>query len=57
MEKIRTEVKKILFGLLAILMVFRVQSAPLIGGEWRTEGTGTASRPIGVAFSNSFTFR
>lgn len=36
---------------------FRVQSAPLIGGEWRTEGTGTASRPIGVAFSNSFTFR
>jgi len=32
---------------------FRVQ----IGGEWRTEGTGTASRPIGVAFSNSFTFR
>jgi hypothetical protein len=36
---------------------FRVQSASLVSGTWVTEGTGIASRPIGVAFSNSFTYK
>jgi len=36
---------------------FRVQTAPLIGGEWRTEGTGIASRAIGVSFSNVWQLR
>lgn len=36
---------------------FRVQSAPSAGSTWRTEGTGTASRPIGVAYTKSYTYK